>query len=106
MRSHDGQSPQILLPRAIGEPVLPVYLPSWMASAVPCYARMKVRDLIQLLRGNGWTEVGTVGSHRQFKHPDRPGRVTVSGHLGADIRHGTLRSVFRQAGLDWARRPR
>ena len=43
--------------------------------------------------------VSTEGSHRQFKHPVKPGRVTVSGHLSDDMPKGTLGSVKRQAGL-------
>ena len=43
--------------------------------------------------------VVTKGSHRQFKHPIRSGRVTVSGHLGDDMPKGTFGSVKRQAGL-------
>jgi predicted RNA binding protein YcfA (HicA-like mRNA interferase family) len=42
---------------------------------------MKVREVIRLLGREGWVLVVTKGSHRQFKHPTKPGRVTVSGHL-------------------------
>jgi predicted RNA binding protein YcfA (HicA-like mRNA interferase family) len=52
-----------------------------------------------MLLDDGWTLVITRGSHRQFKHPTKPGRVTVSGHLGEDMPKGTLASVRRQAGL-------
>ena len=60
---------------------------------------MKVREVIRALAANGWCLVVTVGSHRQFKHPTKPGRVTVSGHLGDDMPKGTLASVRRQAGM-------
>ena len=60
---------------------------------------MKVREVIQLLEANGWSLVRTEGSHRQFKHASKPGRVTVSGSLGDDMPKGTLASVKRQAGL-------
>jgi predicted RNA binding protein YcfA (HicA-like mRNA interferase family) len=60
---------------------------------------MKVREIIRTLVRNGWFLVVTKGSHRQFKHPTRPGRVTVSGGLGDDMPKGTLASVLRQAGL-------
>ncbi len=60
---------------------------------------MKVREIIRTLERNGWILVVTKGSHRQFKHPTRPGRVTVSGGLGDDMPKGTLASVLRQAGL-------
>ncbi|HEY7651840.1 MAG TPA: type II toxin-antitoxin system HicA family toxin [Methylomirabilota bacterium] len=60
---------------------------------------MKVREVIRMLQDDGWTLVVTRGSHRQFKHPTKPGRVTVSGQLGDDMPKGTLASVKRQAAL-------
>jgi len=60
---------------------------------------VKVREVIRHLEAEGWRLVATVGSHRQFKHPEKGGRVTVSGHLGDDMPKGTLASVRRQAGL-------
>jgi len=60
---------------------------------------VKVREVIRLLEADGWRLVVTQGGHRQFKHPIKPGRVTVSGHLGEDMPNGTLASVMRQAGL-------
>ena len=60
---------------------------------------MKVREVIRLLERDGWVLVITKGSHRQFKHPTKPSRVTVSGHLGDDMPQGTFASVRRQAGL-------
>jgi predicted RNA binding protein YcfA (HicA-like mRNA interferase family) len=65
---------------------------------------VKVGDVVRQLRAEGWVEIVRVGSHRQFKHPERSGRVTVSGSDGLDIPLGTLRSVYRQAGLDWKSR--
>jgi predicted RNA binding protein YcfA (HicA-like mRNA interferase family) len=59
---------------------------------------MKVRDLIRRLERDGWVLVRTRGSHRQYKHPDRPGLVTVPGHLSDDLSFGTVRSVFKQMG--------
>ena len=55
--------------------------------------------MIRLLEADGWALVKTEGSHRQFKHPTKPGRVTISGNLGDDMPKGTLGSVKRQAGL-------
>jgi len=55
--------------------------------------------VIRLLEREGWILVVTRGSHRQFKHPTKPGRVTVNGHPGDDMPKGTLGSVLRQAGL-------
>jgi len=60
---------------------------------------MKVREVIRLLQSYGWYLVATRGSHRQFKHPWKPGRVTVSGNLGDDMPKGTLAAVLRSAGL-------
>jgi predicted RNA binding protein YcfA (HicA-like mRNA interferase family) len=39
------------------------------------------------------------GSHRHYKHPTKPGRVTVAGHLREDVHPKTLKSIFTQAGL-------
>ena len=60
---------------------------------------MKVRDAIKLIESDGWYLARTRGSHRQFKHEAKPGRVTISGHLGDDVPRGTLASVLRQARL-------
>ncbi|MBI1992938.1 MAG: type II toxin-antitoxin system HicA family toxin [Deltaproteobacteria bacterium] len=65
---------------------------------------MKVREVIRLLEADGWRLVVTEGSHRQFKHPTKSGRVTVSGNLGDDMPKGTLASVMRQAGLKGVKR--
>jgi predicted RNA binding protein YcfA (HicA-like mRNA interferase family) len=59
---------------------------------------MDSRDIIRALKAAGWQHVATKGSHHPFKHPSRPGRVTVP-HPKRDIPAGTLRSVERQAGL-------
>lgn len=61
---------------------------------------MKVREVLRRLRADGWVRVTTKGSHRQFKHPERSGRVTVSGKPSHTIPTGTLKSIFRQAGWD------
>jgi predicted RNA binding protein YcfA (HicA-like mRNA interferase family) len=60
---------------------------------------MKVADVLRRLRDDGWYLVATRGSHRQFKHPSKPGRVTVAGKPGDDLAPGTLGSIFKQAGL-------
>ena len=60
---------------------------------------MKVRDVLRLLRDDGWYLVVTKGSHRQFKHLTKPGRVTVPGKPNDDLPHGTLNSILKQAGL-------
>ena len=61
---------------------------------------MKVSEVLRRLRAEGWVRVKSKGSHRQFKHPDRPGRVTVSGKPSHTIPPGTLKSIFRQASWD------
>ncbi|WP_286291474.1 type II toxin-antitoxin system HicA family toxin [Methylomarinovum tepidoasis] len=63
-------------------------------------AAVKVRDLIKRLEADGWVQVRMRGSHRQFRHPNKPGTVTISGKPGADVPPGTLRSVLRQAGWE------
>ena len=63
------------------------------------------RELLALLLAAGWEEVAQEGSHKQFKHPDRPGRVTLP-HPKKDIPEGTAHSIFRQAGLEWKKRKR
>jgi predicted RNA binding protein YcfA (HicA-like mRNA interferase family) len=60
---------------------------------------MKVRDVIKLVEADGWYLVKTVGSHRQYKHTTKAGRVTIAGHPGDDVHPKTLASIFRQAQL-------
>jgi predicted RNA binding protein YcfA (HicA-like mRNA interferase family) len=60
---------------------------------------VKVRELIELLEGDGWFVVRTKGSHRQFHHSSKKGTVTVAGKPSVDIPPGTLNSVLKQAGL-------
>lgn len=59
---------------------------------------MKSQDIIKALKSDGWKQVAQKGSHVQFKHPAKPGRVTVP-HPKKDIPLGTLRSIEKQAGL-------
>lgn len=59
---------------------------------------MNSRDIIRLLEKDGWKLVATKGSHHQFKHPGKHGRVTVP-HPKKDIPAGTLSSIMKQAGL-------
>ena len=64
---------------------------------------MDSREIVRRLEQDGWRLARVRGSHQQFTHPDKPGRVTVV-HPLADIPTGTLRSIFRQAGWDWRER--
>jgi predicted RNA binding protein YcfA (HicA-like mRNA interferase family) len=59
---------------------------------------MNSREVIRLLQQSGWQQVAQKGSHVQFKHPDRPGRVTVP-HPKQDVPIGTLRSIEKQAQM-------
>ena len=61
---------------------------------------MKVRDVIRLLTSDGWVQVSQKGSHRQFQHPTKPGKVTVAGKMSKDLPTGTYKSILRQAGLE------
>lgn len=60
---------------------------------------MKVREVLRMLHEDGWKLVTTRGSHRQLKHPTKPGRVTVPGNTGDDLAPGTLNSILKQARL-------
>ena len=59
---------------------------------------MRSGDIIAALQEDGWYEVARKGSHVQFKHPEKPGRVTVP-HPKRDLPTGTLRSIEKQSGL-------
>ncbi len=70
---------------------LPIALAAWV----------KVREVFDRLKADGWYHVRTAGSHRHFQHEHKIGTVTLAGHDGDDVPLGTLRAIFRQAGLDW-----
>ena len=61
--------------------------------------RMKVSEILQMLKDDGWVLVATRGSHRQFKHPTKVGRVTVAGKPSDDLAPGTLNSILKQSDL-------
>ena len=60
---------------------------------------VKIRDIVRLLEKDGWCLVTTRGSHRQYKHPKKAGRVTVAGQNSHDLAPGTLNSILKQSGL-------
>ncbi len=60
---------------------------------------MKVRDAIRLIENDGWYMIATRGSHRQYKHASKPGRVTIAGKPSDDLAPGTRNSILKQAGL-------
>ena len=64
---------------------------------------MRSGEIIKLLTKDGWFIFNIRGSHHQFKHPSKPGKVTVP-HPKADLPFGTMKSIFKQAGLKWERR--
>jgi len=60
---------------------------------------MKVHEIIKRIEADGWYLVTTRGSHRQYKHSSKPGRVTIAGKPSDDLAPGTLNSILKQAGL-------
>ena len=60
---------------------------------------MKVREAIKLIEADGWYLDRTRGSHRQYKHPNKRGLVTIAGKQGDDLAPGTQNSILKQAGL-------
>jgi predicted RNA binding protein YcfA (HicA-like mRNA interferase family) len=60
---------------------------------------VKVNEILKLLLQDGWALVATKGSHRQYKHPVKLGRVTVPGKPSDDLAPGTQNSILKQAGL-------
>lgn len=61
---------------------------------------MKVREIIRRLEDDDWVQIAQRGSHRQFKHRIKQGKVTVAGKPSDDLDMGTYKSILRQAGLD------
>ncbi|MCK4849834.1 MAG: type II toxin-antitoxin system HicA family toxin [Phycisphaerae bacterium] len=60
---------------------------------------MKFREIIRTIKKDGWYRVSQKGSHRQYKHPVKPGRVTIAGKPSHDVHPKTLDSILKQAGL-------
>jgi predicted RNA binding protein YcfA (HicA-like mRNA interferase family) len=54
--------------------------------------------MLKLLAADGWVQTSQRGSHRQFEHPVKPGKITVPGHPGDEVPRGTLKSIRQQAG--------
>jgi predicted RNA binding protein YcfA (HicA-like mRNA interferase family) len=61
---------------------------------------MKVKAIIKVLEAEGWVQVAQRGSHRQFKHATKRGKVTVPGKASDELAPGTLKSILRQADLE------
>ncbi len=62
---------------------------------------VKVRDILKLLRQDGWKQVRMKDSHRQFRHSEKPGTVTIAGKPGVEIPVGTLKNICKQASLKY-----
>ncbi len=60
---------------------------------------MKVRDIIKKIEVDGWYFVSQEGSHRQYEHPTKKGKVTVAGHPSDEVKIGTLLSIERNSGV-------
>jgi predicted RNA binding protein YcfA (HicA-like mRNA interferase family) len=60
---------------------------------------LKVREAIKRVEKDGWYQVNQEGSHRQYKHPTKKGRVTIAGHPSMDLDPKTQNSILKQAGL-------
>jgi predicted RNA binding protein YcfA (HicA-like mRNA interferase family) len=61
---------------------------------------LKVREIVKIIEADGWYLVATKGSHRQYKHHVKSGRITIAGHLTDDLAPGTMNSIFKQAQLE------
>lgn len=60
--------------------------------------RYKVKEIIKMLEADGWYLYNTKGDHRQFKHPIKPGKVTVRGKPSETLDQFLLNSIWKQAG--------
>lgn len=60
---------------------------------------MTAREVIKLLKKDGWVLIPSSGGHKQFVHPSKPGKVTVPEHGAKDLKKGTYNSILKQAGL-------
>ena len=65
------------------------------------FSIMKVRNIIRLIEADGWFMVAQKGSHRQYKHPIKPGRVTIAGNPSHELSPGTLNSILKQAQIKY-----
>jgi predicted RNA binding protein YcfA (HicA-like mRNA interferase family) len=60
---------------------------------------MKVREIIRIVEADGWYLVSQKGSHRQYEHPTKRGKVTIPGNPGDDVPKGTAANILRQAQI-------
>ena len=66
---------------------------------------MKVSEILKAIKDDGWFQVAQRGSHRQFKHPIKPGRVTIAGKPFDELAKGTQMSIVKQEGLRGSEQP-
>jgi predicted RNA binding protein YcfA (HicA-like mRNA interferase family) len=66
---------------------------------MPRLPRITAREARRAIERDGWYAVGTAGSHQQFKHATKAGRVTIPSHGSMTLDPRLLRSIIRQAGL-------
>lgn len=62
--------------------------------------KYKVKEIIKLLIGEGWEQISQKGSHRQFKHKEKKGRVTINGKPSDNLSQELLNSIWKQAGWE------
>ena len=63
---------------------------------------MKVKQIIKIVEADGWFLVRTKGSHRQYKHVEKKGLVTIAGKMSDEVAIGTLINILKQSGLkEW-----
>ena len=70
-----------------------------MELMLPLHLAMKFKDVVLLIEWEGWRLLVQEGSHRQYIHPSKPGKVTIAGKANKDVPKGTLHSILKQAGL-------
>lgn len=61
---------------------------------------LTAREVLEILKKDGWYEVVQKGSHVQLKHPEKKGKITVPVHKGKVLPIGTIKSIFKQAGIE------
>lgn len=61
---------------------------------------MKFREVEKIILADGWYKIRQVGSHCQYRHPEKPGKVTIPNHKGKELHIATVRSILQQAGIE------
>ena len=92
------------LAKPVGRDRIPLHFPRRLsghgpAECVGTVVDVKFRELVRLLEDDGWRLVAQRGSHKQYAHPAKRGKVTVAGKPADDVPKGTAANILRQAGL-------